>query len=717
MQITTLPGEKVPAAKNGERKPIEQVIVVLNGSDFLVSDSRGDIEPGDEPNGFFVRDMRHLSTWRLLVNGEVPSLLSSRAVGHDTAYFVLTPGWARVGHDPGISLRRQRRVGEQLHEELVVDNYTREPQRILLELHYGSDFADLFEVKDPRPKLGSTWSEPRSDGIAFRYEREDFWRATDIAFEPAPDALTERASSFDVALAPGGRWRLRIDVRCTGDGVAPRVSGPTDRSSGVKGVAVADGEHEAGHPDALLPPPRLVTDSDTLRLTYRQSLDDLAALRFRPFVDLPWSAPAAGLPWFMALFGRDSLITSYQALPFDPSLASGALQSLARLQASEVDDFHDAEPGKILHEFRSGEMTRFGETPHGPYYGTHDATPLFLILLDEYERWTGDVDLVRRLEPAARAAVNWMERFGDLDGDGYLEYARRSPKGLQNQYWKDSWNSVLFADGRLAEPPIATCDVQGYAYDAYRRTARLARLAWEDPRLAGRLEARAADLQRRFNQDFWSRSRGHYVLALDGRKRQVDALTSNVGHLLWTGIADEEHAAATVDRLMQPDMYSGWGIRTMSALDAGYNPLSYHNGTVWPHDTSIVAEGMRRYGFREQASRLAISLVEAAAYFECRLPEVLSGFARADNPFPVVYPTASRPQAWAAGAPLLALRTLLGLDVADGLHVVNPWLPATVGRIELSGLHVRGGRVDAPSDVDGRMGQIGQSHLRTTAVR
>jgi len=285
-----------------------------------------------------------------------------------------------------------------------------------------------------------------------------------------------------------------------------------------------------------------------------------------------------------------------------------------------------------------------------------------LILLDENERWTGDLDLIRRLEPAARAGLRWVQEYGDPDGDGYLGFRTRSPEGLINQGWKDSWNSSLFANGRIAEPPIALCEVQGYAYDARLRTARLARLAWGDPLLADQLEAEAAELRRRFNVDLWSARRGHFVHALDREKRHVDALTSNIGHLLWCGIVDEERAAAVVDRLMAPDMFSGWGIRTMSSLDAGYNPIEYHNGTVWPHDTAIIAEGFRRYGFREQASTLALAIVESAEFFAYRLPEVFAGFAREARRPPVQYPTASRPQAWSAGAPLLAMRTLLGLD-------------------------------------------------------
>jgi glycogen debranching enzyme len=390
----------------------------------------------------------------------------------------------------------------------------------------------------------------------------------------------------------------------------------------------------------------------------------------------------------MALFGRDSLITAYQALPFQPHLARTTLEALTAWQAKERDDFRDAEPGKILHELRLGELTMLGERPHSPYYGTHDATPLFLILLDEYERWAGDRDFVRSLQPAAMKALEWIEFYGDRDGDGYLEYQTHSKEGLANQCWKDSWNSILFKDGSVAKGPIATCEIQGYAYDARVRMARLAREVWDDPQLADRLERDAAALQERFNRDYWIDTRGHYALALDGGKRQVDAMSSNMGHLLWSGIVPKDRAAMMAERLMSPEMFTGWGIRTMSASDAGYNPIEYHDGTVWPHDTAFVAEGMRRYGHREQASHLALMLIQAAEAFQYRLPEVFAGFAREETGEPVEYPTASRPQAWAAAAPLLALRTALGLDVVDGTLRVEPHLSQGWGRVRLDNIAV-----------------------------
>jgi len=627
-------------------------LTVLDGNTFFVSDPAGNVEPGPDPNGFFHADMRHLSTWRLLINGQPLYVLTSRTVDYYSA--------AVIG----------------VHEDLTIQNHSDQPQRVTVDVEYGSDFADLFEVKDHAHRRGQIRAEVTTDHLRLIYSRDDFRRETIISFDERFTVGPERART-EVTLEPRGQWRTCIDVAPVGTGEMYRLR---------------HGERAFGNPKPDMPTsfeqwmaqaPTLITDNDVLLHTYGRSLVDLAALRFRPLKTLSYSLPAAGLPWFMALFGRDSLITAYQALPFQPHLARTTLEALTHWQANEDDAFRDAEPGKTLHELRLGVLTMLGERPHSPYYGTHDATPLFLILLDEYERWAGDHDFVRGLRPPAMKALEWIERYGDRDGDGYLEYQTRSKEGLANQCWKDSWNSILFKDGTVANGPIATCEIQGYAYDARVRMARLAREVWDDPQLAGRLEGDAATLRERFNRDFWIEPLGRYALALDGEKRQVDAMTSNVGHLLWSGIVPDDRAATLVKRLMAPEMFTGWGVRTMSASDAGYNPIEYHNGTIWPHDTAIVAEGMRRYGHREAASHLALMLIQAADAFGYRLPEVFAGFPRSETGAPVEYPTASRPQAWAAGAPLLALRTALGLDVVDGTLRVDPHLSEGWGQVRL----------------------------------
>ncbi len=656
-------------------------LTVLDGNTFFVSDAAGDVEPGNDANGFFHADMRQLSTWRVLVNGEPVHVLTSRTVDYYSASVFATLASVSVGENPPISIRRDRFVARGVHEDLTVQNHSDRPQTVTIEIEYGSDFADLFEVKDRTPKRGQLRTDLGANLVTLSYTRDTFRRDTVIEFSENFSVGPERAR-VELHLEPRGSWRTCIDV-------VPVVDGAFNR--------LEHGDRTFGDPKPDMPTsfeqwmaqaPTLETDNDVLRHTYRQSLIDLAALRFRPLKTLSYSLPAAGLPWFMALFGRDSLITAYQALPFQPHLARTTLEALTAWQATERDDFRDAEPGKILHELRLGELTMLGERPHSPYYGTHDATLLFLILLDEYERWAGDREFVRSLQPAAMKALEWIERYGDRDGDGYLEYQTRSKEGLANQCWKDSWNSILFKDGAVAKGPIATCEIQGYAYDARVRMARLAREVWDDPQLATRLEGDAASLRERFNRDYWIEARGHYALALDGEKRQVDAMSSNVGHLLWSGIVPEDRAAMLVTRVMSPEMFTGWGIRTMATSAAGYNPIEYHDGTVWPHDTAFVAEGMRRYGHREQASHLALMLIQAAGAFEYRLPEVFAGFAREETGAPVEYPTASRPQAWAAGAPLLALRTALGLDVVDGTLRIDPHLSQGWGRVRLDNIAV-----------------------------
>ena len=390
--------------------------------------------------------------------------------------------------------------------------------------------------------------------------------------------------------------------------------------------------------------PRLDCDWEPLGPIYKRSLVDLAALRFSPPVAGGQSLPAAGLPWFMTMFGRDSIFTSLQSLPFAPELAATTLRVLGDWQGSRHDDFRDEDPGRILHEMRYGEMAAFEERPHSPYYGSVDATPLWVVLLDEYERWTGDRKLVRDLEYEARAALNWIDEYADLMGNGYISYKRRNEQtGLENQAWKDSWNSISYSDGRLPDFPRATCELQGYAYDAKVRGARLARLVWKDPAFAERLEAEAADLKRRFNRDFWIPEREYFALALDADGTQVDSLASNIGHLLWSGIVDASKAKAVVDHLMGPRLYSGWGIRTLAEGEARYNPIGYHLGTVWPFDNSFIAWGLRNYGYKEEAARVASGILDAAVVFEGRLPEAFGGYERVGDEVPGPLPHRLQP--------------------------------------------------------------------------
>ena len=452
--------------------------------------------------------------------------------------------------------------------------------------------------------------------------------------------------------------------------------------------------------------PRLETDSHLLGEVVNRTALDLIALRIETqYEDQSLMLPAAGLPWFLTLFGRDTLLTAYQTMAFGPGLAKGALLALAYFQATERDDFRDMEPGKILHELRMGELTRLKLKPHSPYYGSADSTPLWLILLSEYWRWTGDNLLVVELRDNALAALAWIDAFGDRDGDGYVEYGTRSSQGLGNQCWRDSYDGVLFADGSLPFLPIATAEIQGYVYDAKVRLAELADGPFADAVLATRLRGEATALRERFERDFWVEERGgYYAIGLDGDKRLIDSLTSNIGQLLWTGIVSEERAAIVARQLMADRLFSGWGVRTLSTDDEGFNPIGYHRGTVWPHDNSIIAHGLARYGFRDEANRIALAMLEAAAFSGYRLPEAFSGYARSLGRFPVPYPTACSPQAWATGAPLLLVRAMLGLEARDGEVTLDPAVPDAVGRISIEGLRAFGTRWDV--EANGRKGNV-----------
>ena len=640
----------------------------------------------------------------MTIEGHHPVLLSSGTVDHDSAAFFLTNPELPVVSAGSLSIQRYRFVGDGLVEVVLVQCHASAPVRVELRLAVAADFADLFEVKGKsiakRGTLGSA-HDPEHSVLLFDYRHLDFGAATRV-HSTEPGRIEDNDMVFDLTLEPGQTWKTRVQVSMQhGEDVLEPISDEERAASRAL--------QQWRQPSTILERwnqevPRLEADWDLVNMVYRQSVVDLAALRLHADVEgNEFSLPAAGLPWFMAIFGRDTLITSYQSLPIGPELARGALYALAGLQGKTVDEFSEEEPGKILHEVRFGELTVIGVTPHRPYFGTADATPLFLVLLSEYWRWTGDDRTVLDLEHHARWALAWIDVYGDADEDGFVEYLRRSPAGLTNQGWKDSWQAVMFSDGRVADPPIALCEVQGYVYDAKIRAAELAERVWGDTELAARLRGEAAALLERFNSAFWIDDRGgYYALALDGRGRPVDSMTSNMGHLLWSGIVPPDRAATVVGQLLSTPMYSGWGVRTMSADDAGYNPIAYHNGTVWPHDNSLIAAGMYRYGFREEANRIATAMFEAAAFTEFRLPEVFAGYPRVDSRFPVRYPTASSPQAWATAAPFLWLRLILGLEPRDGRLENDPMVPPAFGRIAFRGVHAFGRRLDVMAGPGGK---------------
>jgi glycogen debranching enzyme len=666
-------------------------LTILEGSTFCICDERGDI--GWETGGFFVEDTRYLSRFTVTVNGERPLLLVSDKVEYySAAFYFRNPLAGGLVHD-SVSVIRERFVGEGMQDRVAVRNEGSEPVSLELGVEVAADFADIFAVKEhdfslgdplharPLPPSVSGAYDPATGEVVLADPEEGSSATTRVSFSQ-PGEKTEDGVCFRIDLDPRGRWEVLIDVVASSDG----------RPNGRHARERHFGDEVAHVRDSLtawqLRVPQIRATWDELHHAFDQSVADLAALRMRTADGAVGKLPAAGMPWFMTVFGRDTLITCLQTLLFGPELARTALEVLAQLQAREDDPSIDAEPGKIVHEVRRGKAAR---TWFPAYYGTADATPLFLILLSEVWRWTSDAALVRGLREPAMRALEWIDRWGDRDGDGFVEFVKRSERGLDVQSWKDSHDSQRFADGSTARPPIAPCEVQGYVYDAKLRLAELAREVWRDRDLAERLEREAAQLRRRFDEAFWvERGGGYYALALDGDKRPVDSLCSNIGHLLWSGIVPEERIERVVDALVGPGLWSGWGVRTMSSGDAAYNPLAYHNGTVWPHDNSLIAWGLARSERWSEAHLIVRRMLGAASYFHHQLPEVFAGLPRAETPFPIPYPTAARPQAWAAGTPVLLLQILLGLEADPRRHalvtVAPPDLPSWTGTIRLAGV-------------------------------
>jgi glycogen debranching enzyme len=593
--------------------------------------------------------------------------------------------------DAQLTVARVRTLSSGMAEEVVVANHSADPVDVRVRIDAGSDFADLFDVKNAAAKKGSYINRVEDDHLVLGYQRETFHRETVIRADQ-PAQFDDEGLTFQAHIEPHQPWSAMVQVTPTalrrGKPMTLMFRSRLGKTSQDRALDLEQWRSQA---------PRLYTDWQPLTQTYQRSLTDLAALRFSPDVAGPDSMPAAGLPWFMSMFGRDSIITSIQAMPFTSELAATTIQVLARWQGGTVDDFRDEDPGRILHEMRYGETAAFEEQPHSPYYGTADATALFVILLDEYEAWSGDAALVRQFEHSARAALNWIDEYADLMGNGYVSYQRRNEDtGLENQCWKDSWDSISYRDGRLPGFPRATCELQGYTYEAKRRAARLARNFWNDPDYAARLDRDAEDLKARFNRDYWIADRQYYALALAGPDGdQVDALSSNIGHLLASGIVEDDKADAIVAHLMSPQMYSGWGVRTLATTEERYNPVGYHVGTVWPFDNSIIAWGLRRYGYNKEAARIASDILDAATYFQGRLPEAFAGSPREVTRYPVQYPIACSPQAWSTGAPLLLLRTMLGIEPSGDNMVVNPALPEHIGHLELLDIPGRWGHLDA----------------------
>jgi glycogen debranching enzyme len=654
---------------------------LIEGSTFCISEPDGDILPG-RPQGLFVRDTRVLSRWQLTVDGKEPQPLSVQHPEPFAATFLgrMPPRAGKA--DSTLLVVRRRYVGDGMREDITIRNTAARTARCVLELTADADFADLFEVKGRAKPKAAASVHAADSALVITSGRRGRDQEMVIDGDGHP-------SVSDGSL----RWRLTI-------------AGHDERTVSVEAVPAYDGvpmtlRYPRGKKIGRAIPakrlrkwrrrgPQIRTADSNLGAVLERSIADLGGLRIfdpehprRPVV-------AAGAPWFMALFGRDSLLTASMVLPWDAGLAAGTLQTLAAWQGTEVDAASEEEPGRILHEVRFGPSSAVALGGRRAYYGTADASPLFVMLLGELRRWGYKAATIDALLPHADRALEWIERYGDADGDGFVEYCRKTSHGLTNQGWKDSWDGINSADGTIAEPPIALAEVQGYVYAAYRARAELADGVGDLS--SGRLwRKKAKQLKRAFNEQFWLPDRGWYAVGLDRDKRPIDALTSNIGHCLWTGIADADKAASVARHLLSEDMFSGWGIRTLAQSMGAYNPMSYHNGSVWPHDNAICAAGLMRYGYVDHAQRVAEAVLDAAEHFGHRLPELFCGFSRDDFSAPVPYPTSCSPQAWAAAAPLLLVHTLLRFvpEVPAGQLWCAPvvperYLPMRVGGLTLA---------------------------------
>ena len=684
------------------------VDVGKEGNLYLLTDPRGDIRLDGRGLGLYDLDTRILSTSILRLNGTQLTLLRGpdRDGGSDTIQLTnpelrrnpadksaATPSLARRE----LSLTRTRRIEGILEEGVTIESYSATVEALEIELGLGVDMADIFEVRGyPRPARGTLCPiELHGDRVVFAYEGLDHCRRTTTIVLKGADLreVNDRetwpgasvVASWRSTLKPGKRlaiaWSVAYSIE-TPEGVAASASPPTSR--------------ERRREEMPFVVPGISSDHELLDRTLTRSISDLAALRN----DGPAEGEhylAAGIPWFATLFGRDSIISALETVAFIPSFAVAILGVLARLQSTTDDPWRDAEPGKILHEMRTGEMARAGETPHSAYYGSIDSTPLWLILLGETHAWTGDDAMLDRLWPNALAALHWIDVSGDLDGDGFVEYQRRSTRGLLNQGWKDSGDAIRHLDGTPAEGPIALSEVQGYVYAARRAMARLARHRGE-LELAVQQDLAADELRLRFDAAFWLPDARFYAIALDGKKRPVASIASNVGQALWTGIVPAERTARVAERLLEPDMFSGWGVRTFAAGQKGYNPVGYHTGSIWPHDNAIIAAGLKATGSGDAANLLAGRLIEAAQWFpDLRLPELFCGFDRAEVGAPVAYPVACSPQAWAAASPFFLIHTMLGLRAdasAKKLELIRPTLPDWLAKLTITGLPVGNDSVD-----------------------
>jgi glycogen debranching enzyme len=671
-------------------------LTLIDGKTFSSTTVSGDITPPGAPDvGFFHDDTRFLSHLELKLGGHRAVVLSSSTERTFASTIELTTGaLAQINSFdmPENTLhirRRQVLSSDVLFDTLVFSNFNQAEIELLVEITYDADFVDVFQVRGcGRPNSGQYYRPVvQVDSLAFFYRGLDnIRRETTVRFQTPPERIENKTAIWRLRLPPAAApIELLTSISCHVEGERGWHPERTfHQSLRSRREHFLDWERDST---------KFRSSNEVFDEALRTCIGDFHALQIP---DGHEHIIAAGIPWFATVFGRDSIISAFQSLLLNPQLAKDTLRVLARHQGRAVNDWRDEEPGKILHEYRSGEMTRSGEVPFSPYYGSVDATPLFLILLSETFNWTADDALVTELLPAALQALDWIENYGDLDGDGFVEYKRRSSRGLTNQGWKDSWDANMHRDGSVAAPPIALVEVQGYVYEAQYRMSQLLRQFGQSSR-ADQSKRRASELAKKIEKIFWMPTEGFYAMALDQDKRQLQVISSNPGHLLFTRTVSKERARMLVHRIMQEDMHSGWGLRTLSRDERVFNPLSYHRGSVWPHDSSLIGHGMALYGFRAEVNSLLSSLYQAALNFrDYRLPELFCGVQRREHDEPVHYPVSCSPQAWASGAFFLLLTSILGIRPSahrKELNIVNPMLPDFLDELHLRNLQIGKSRV------------------------
>jgi glycogen debranching enzyme len=674
-------------------------VTLIEGGTFCISSPTGDVQR-DRPHGLFISDTRVLSCWRLAIDGQPVENLSTVEEPTEPyrAMFIGRTPPRRWAADSTMLVMRTRYVGDGMREDVVLRNFGHEPAGVTLTMAVDADFADLFAVKEGRITAPHGVAvDLAAASMTYTLAAPDDTRIARIAATGEP-SVTPGRFTFRVVVPGRSQWSTSFEVDTAVPGrqvsASHRTREPIDVSAPARRLQAW-----------RLSNPTVSTPDAAFDATLQTGARDLGSLQIEDPEQPNCPILAAGAPWFMALFGRDSLLTGWMALGLDPHLALCTLRTLARLQGTRVDPLTEEEPGRILHEVRLGREATLALGGGTAYYGTVDATPLFVMLLGELDRWGGLPDEDRpSLIAAADRALGWITDYGDVDGDGFVEYQRHTDRGLANQGWKDSFDGVTHADGHAAAPPIALCEVQGYAYAAFQARAALAD-GDGDTAVAAQWRSRASRLKAAFNLAFWMPDSEAFALALDGAKRQVDATASNMGHCLWTGIVDDDKAAAVAAHLAGPTMSSGFGIRTLAADMTAFNPMSYHNGSVWPHDTAIAVAGLANYGFTDEAQRISLDLIDASDHFGGRLPELFCGFDRTDFAWPVPYPTSCSPQAWAAAAPRLLLRSLLRFnpDVPHGQLQVCPIVPERLLPLRVQHVPLAGTRIDVTVDPEGRV--------------